>query len=62
MSWDARESEAIATLMGAIAALNEKCDRQAATIAAQESWLRDLRGEVFDLKTKAGEGEAVDQP
>lgn len=55
MSWDASESEAIATLMGAIAALNEKCDRQAATIAAHERWLQDLRGEVYDLKTKAGE-------
>lgn len=62
MSWDASESEAIATLMGAIAALNEKCDRQAATIAAQESWLRDLRGEVFDLKTKQDKEVAGDQP
>lgn len=61
MSWDASESEAIATLMGAIAALNEKCDRQAATIAAQERWLQDLRGEVFDLKTRQG-GGAVDEP
>ncbi len=55
MSWDASESEAIATLLGAIKALNEKVERQAATIAAQETWLRELREEAFDLKTKAGE-------
>ncbi len=54
-SWDASESEEIATLIGAMKVLEEKIKRQEEIIALQEKWLQEKREEVFDLKTKTGE-------